>query len=153
PWRFSFDRETGDLYIGDVGGSDWEEIDYQPAGSPGGANYGWNIYEGMHPTSGRAAPEDLVLPITEYPHSEGVSVAGGYVYRGSTIESLQGIYLYGDFGFGTIWAAWRDDTGTWHSTPWLTNTGYTISSFGEDEAGNLYVVNYAGVLIRIDPAT
>ncbi|MCA9902330.1 MAG: PQQ-dependent sugar dehydrogenase, partial [Anaerolineae bacterium] len=100
PWRFSFDRETGDLYIGDVGGSDWEEIDYQPAGSPGGANYGWNIYEGMHPTSGRAAPEDLVLPITEYPHSEGVSVAGGYVYRGSTIESLQGIYLYGDFGFG-----------------------------------------------------
>lgn len=152
PWRFNFDRETGDLYIGDVGGSAWEEVDFQPAGSPGGANYGWNIYEGMHPTGGRPAPEDLVLPIIEYSHREGVSISGGYVYRGSEIEGLQGIYLYGDFGFGTIWAAWRDDIGDWHTTPWLTNTGYTISSFGEDEAGNLYIVNYAGVLMRLDPA-
>ncbi|MCC6616965.1 MAG: PQQ-dependent sugar dehydrogenase [Anaerolineae bacterium] len=153
PWRFSFDRDTGDFFIGDVGGSEWEEIDYQPAGSPGGANYGWNIYEGMHPTGSRPAPENMTLPIFEYSHSEGNTVTGGYVYRGDQISALQGIYLYGDFGFGTIWAAWRDEAGTWQSLKWMANTGYTISSFGEDEAGNLYIVNYAGLILRFDPAT
>jgi glucose/arabinose dehydrogenase len=152
PWRFTFDRATGDLYIGDVGGSSWEEINFQAADSPGGENYGWSLYEGMHAMRSGSAPADLVLPVVEYSHAEGVSVTGGYVYRGTNIPELSGAYLYGDFGYGTIWTAWRDAAGDWQSNVFLSNIGYTISSFGEDEAGELYLVHYAGNLIRFDPA-
>jgi glucose/arabinose dehydrogenase len=153
PWRFSFDRATQDLYIGDVGGSSWEEINFQPADSAGGENYGWSLYEGMHPVRNASAPADLVMPIAEYSHQLGISVSGGYVYRGTNIPELQGVYLYGDFGYGTIWSAWRDATSTWQSQVLMSNTGYTISSFGEDASGELYIVNYGGSVVRLDPAS
>ncbi|MDX2161596.1 MAG: PQQ-dependent sugar dehydrogenase [bacterium] len=152
PWRFTFDRATGDLYTADVGQRNWEEVNFQPASSPGGENYGWNVYEGLHPYSGAVAPADMVLPIAEYDHSEGVSVTGGYVYRGSQIPALQGAYLYGDFGTGRIWAAWRDSAMNWRSAVFMPSSGATISSFGEDEAGELYVVSYNGQIFRFDPA-
>ncbi|MGB7537074.1 MAG: PQQ-dependent sugar dehydrogenase, partial [Anaerolineales bacterium] len=100
PWRFSFDRATGDLYIGDVGQDTYEEIDFQPAGAAGGQNYGWNIMEGLHPYKGSASA-DLVSPVAEYDHSGGnCSVTGGYVYRGSRIPGLAGTYLFGDYCTG-----------------------------------------------------
>jgi glucose/arabinose dehydrogenase len=151
PWRFTFDRATDDLYIGDVGGSVWEEISFEPADFVGGANYGWSLLEGNE-SRGGAQPADYVPPIFTYSHSEGVSVTGGYVYRGSAIPALDGVYLYGDFGFGTVWAGWQNADDTWSNTIFLSNTGMTISSFGEDEAGELYIVNYSGNLLRIDPA-
>ncbi|MDX2141562.1 MAG: PQQ-dependent sugar dehydrogenase [Chloroflexota bacterium] len=151
PWRFAFDRATGDLYIGDVGGSAWEEINFQPADSAGGENYGWSLFEASQARTA-AGNAGLVMPIAEYPHSEGISVTGGYVYRGERIPDLQGIYLYGDFGFGTVWAAWRDAAGAWGSAVYIANSGQVISSFGEDEAGELYIVNYSGLVMRLDPA-
>ena len=104
PWRISFDRLTGDLYIGDVGQGQWEEIDYLPAGSQGGANFGWSIMEGGHGYDGLAQP-DMLLPAAEYSHAEGgCSVTGGYVYRGAMPE-WNGIYLYGDYCRGIVWGA------------------------------------------------
>ena len=147
PWRYSFDRATGDLYIADVGQNTWEEIDFQPAGSRGGENYGWNVYEGLHPFQNSQAV-DAVPPIAEYSHADGCSVTGGYVYRGNTLPDLQGTYLFGDFCSGTIWATKRDTNGAWQ-TRILMNSGMPISSFGEDEVGELYVVNYGGSLLRL----
>ena len=153
PWRFSFDRATGDLYIGDVGQDLWEEIDFQPADSPGGENYGWNRYEGTHPYSGGPAPQDMVLPILEYAHSEGgCSVTGGYVYRGEALPDLQGVYFYGDWCLGNIWAAYRNEAGEWQSDLFMPQTGHMISSFGEDETGELYVVDYNGRILRFEAA-
>jgi glucose/arabinose dehydrogenase len=152
PWRFSFDSETGDLYVGDVGQNMWEEVNYLPSGTPGGENLGWRIYEGLHPYSGEEAPADLVMPVAEYDHSKGVSITSGYVYRGQSIPDLQGVFLYGDFGYGTIWYLYQDDSGTWQNGVYKNNTGLTISSFGVDEAGELYVVNYGGSLLRFEPA-
>ena len=140
PWRFSFDGDTGDLYIGDVGQSSYEEIDFQPAASPGGENYGWPIMEGTHCYP--SAPCDdtgLVLPVAEYDHSQGCSVTGGVVYRGSDAD-LQGIYLYGDFCSGQMWGLVREE-GTW-VTEVLTDTTLSITSFGEDEAGNVYLTDF-----------
>jgi glucose/arabinose dehydrogenase len=151
PWRFSFDRETGDLFIGDVGGSAWEEVNFTPAGTVGGINYGWSLYEASQ-ARGSAGMDGLTMPILEYSHDQGVSITGGYVYRGEAIPTLQGVYFYADFGFGTIWAAARDEAGIWQSQEFMRNTGYTVSSFGEDEAGELYIVNYAGSIIQITPA-
>jgi glucose/arabinose dehydrogenase len=147
PWRFSFDRATGDLYIGEVGQNQWEEIDFQPAASAGGENYGWNILEGTHSFSGAADPGNLVMPILEYSHSNGCSVTGGYVYRGQDIPGMQGYYLYGDWCSGTIWAARQNDAGEWQTEVSL-ESGLSISSFGEDEAGELYLVDYEGSLLR-----
>jgi len=152
PWRFTFDRATGDLYIGDVGQNQWEEINFQAADSGGGENYGWSIYEGSHPYSGAAAPADMILPIAEYSHGEGISVSGGYVYRGETIPDLEGVYLYGDFGTGVIWAVWRDPSMTWQNDI-LMDTPYGISSFGEDEAGELYLVDYGGTIYQFAAAS
>ena len=144
--------QTGDLYIGDVGQNQWEEVDFQPAGDPGGENYGWNIYEGTHPYSGAAAPADMVLPVAEYSHSEGIAVSGGYVYRGTALPALDGVYFYGDYGTGTIWSLYRDASGEWQNNTFMTDTGLAISSFGEDDAGELYVVSYTGTISRFDPA-
>jgi glucose/arabinose dehydrogenase len=104
PWRFSFDRLTGDLYIADVGQSSWEEVNHQPAASPGGENYGWRLMEGNHCFNPASDCDDgtLVPPIVEYNHTEGCSVTGGYVYRGSLIPALFGTYLLGDFCTGVI---------------------------------------------------
>jgi glucose/arabinose dehydrogenase len=151
PWRFSFDRQMGDLYIGDVGQDAWEEIDYLPAGTPGGVNLGWNCKEGTH-TYSTAPPCDdpawlatLTGPVIEYGHDQGSAVTGGYVYRGTDYFRLVGRYFYGDFGSGKIWSA-APFTG-W--TPELElDTGLSISSFGEDERGELYVVDFYGGTVR-----
>jgi glucose/arabinose dehydrogenase len=151
PWRFSFDRQTGDLYIADVGQNSWEEVDFQPASSKGGENYGWNAYEATHVYSGQQPASDVVMPILEYDHSNGrCSVTGGYVYRGEQIPDLQGYYLYGDWCAGTLWAAHRDNAGDWQTAVSL-DTGRQISAFGQDEAGELYVVDYGGAILRLEP--
>jgi glucose/arabinose dehydrogenase len=154
-WRFSFDSLTGEMYMGDVGQNRWEEINVQPAGE-GGQNYGWNVFEATHPYSGGAAPADAVMPVTEYQHINGhCSVTGGYVYRGENIPTLQGAYLYGDFCSGQIWSAYRDESDTWQAAP-LVDTPYTISSFGQGEAGELYLVHFGdsnvpGQVLRFSP--
>jgi glucose/arabinose dehydrogenase len=150
PWRFSFDRKSGDLYIGDVGQGLFEEINFQPAGNSGGVNYGWNIMEGAHCFTDPACSQvGLVLPVQEYQHIDGnCSVTGGYVYRGTEFPELRGIYFYGDFCSGTIWGI-RQINGQWQNRL-LLDTTFQISTFGEDEAGALYLADYAtGIIHRI----
>ncbi|MFZ5883701.1 MAG: PQQ-dependent sugar dehydrogenase [Chloroflexota bacterium] len=144
PWRMSFDRLTHDLYIGDVGQGAREEIDFQPAASTGGENYGWRIMEGSlcyNPSSG-CDQTGKVLPVAEYDHSLGCAVTGGYVYRGTEFPSLQGYYLYGDFCSGRIWAIKKSSSG-WSAPLQLADTSYNISTFGEDESGKLYLADLA----------
>ncbi|MEE8278540.1 MAG: PQQ-dependent sugar dehydrogenase, partial [Thermoanaerobaculia bacterium] len=140
PWRFSFDRSTGDLFIADVGQDRREEVDFQPAGSPGGENYGWRRMEGslcFNP-SGGCNDGSLVLPILEYDHDLGCSVTGGYVYRGTEAPGLEGNYLFGDFCSGLIWGATPGLGGAW-AVAELAGSDLAISSFGEDGPGELYV--------------
>jgi glucose/arabinose dehydrogenase len=149
PWKFSFDGLTGDLYIGDVGQGNYEEINFQSTSSKGGENYGWDTLEGNHchePKQGCDAG-DSVLPILEYDHSEGVSVTGGYVYRGKQIPSLQGKYLFGDFGSKTIWVA-KKNGDTW-SREVFEQTRLSIASFAEDEIGELYIVDFGGSVYQL----
>jgi glucose/arabinose dehydrogenase len=151
PWRFTFDRDTGDLWIGDVGQDSYEEVDLQPATSIGGENYGWRRMEGFHcynPSSNCADPS-FTMPVLEYPHSSGAcSISGGYRYRGTQIPSLRGAYLYGDYCSGTIWSATQ--TGTAWTAKTLFATTIRISSFGEDVSGELYVLDVAkGVVYKI----
>jgi glucose/arabinose dehydrogenase len=145
PWSFSFDRQTGDLYIGDVGQSAREEIDFQPAASAGGQNYGWRRMEGkscFNPAS-NCNDGTLTLPILDYPHGTGdCSVTGGRVYRGARAASLVGTYFYGDLCSGKIWGAKRSGS-TW-TTKVLQDTPYVISAFGEDESGEVYVAHIGG---------
>lgn len=148
PWRFSFDRQSGDLYIADVGQGKWEEINFQPASSAGGENYGWVIMEG--PDCYNAATCDqsgLVRPIHAYGRSEGRSVTGGFVYRGTEIPTLRGVYLYADFLTGRIWGL-RRVNGQWQNHEFL-DTAHRIASFGEDESGELYVVDLGGAVYQI----
>jgi len=143
PWRFSFDRVTGDLYIADVGRDRWEEIDFQPHDSRGGENYGWRLMEGpaCFYLSHDCNPHgELTLPAIQYSHRRGCAVIGGYVYRGSRIPALVGQYLYGDFCTGKIWSAARDKDGAW-SSRLLLDSDYQITSFGEDDDGELYVTH------------
>ncbi len=151
PWRFSFDRATGDLYIGDVGQDSYEEIDFQAAGSAGGPNYGWSIMEGFHPYKGGSIA-GLTPPVAEYDHTSGnCSVTGGYVYRGSAISALAGIYVFGDYCTGQTWVLHRFPEG-WGMAQWF-GMNIAISSFGEDEAGELYVLDYrGGGAFRLEPA-
>jgi glucose/arabinose dehydrogenase len=145
PWRFSFDRGTGDLLIGDVGQGNFEEIDFQPAGDPGGRNYGWNIMEGdrcFPPGTAGCDRSGLALPVFVYDHSLGCSVTGGHVYRGSAFPSLQGVYLFGDYCSGRIWGIRKNGAG-WDNAL-LADTTLSISTFGEDESGNVYLVNHTG---------
>jgi glucose/arabinose dehydrogenase len=143
PWRFSFDRATGDLYIADVGQSAYEEVDFQPAHSPGGQNYGWNRVEGAHcykPPSG-CDSSGTVPPVTEYDHTQGCSITGGYVYRGTRFPQMAGVYFFADFCSGKVWGLWRDTSGAWR-TDFLLDSGLSPSSFGEDAAGEIYLVGY-----------
>ncbi len=150
-WRFSFDRATGDMYMADVGQNQWEEINFQPSDSAGGENYGWNVWEGNHVFAGGYAPNH-VPPIFEYSHSLGCSVTGGVVYRGAAIAELQAVYLFGDWCSGRIWGAWRDQEWAWQAAE-LMKTALPISSFGEDEAGEVYVIDYEGAVYRFDPVS
>ncbi|MBD3883993.1 PQQ-dependent sugar dehydrogenase [Phormidium tenue FACHB-886] len=141
PWRFSFDRKTGDLYIGDVGQGSFEEVNFQPANRAGGQNYGWNIREGNLPFNNSTAdPTGLVSPVAGYDHSQGASITGGFVYRGTAKPALQGFYLFGDFINGKLWGL-RNTTAGWQNQL-LLDTPHTLSTFGEDEQGNLYVADY-----------
>lgn len=141
PWRFSFDLETGLLWAGDVGQNSWEEIDVVTKG----ANYGWNIMEGSQcyfPATG-CNQSGLTLPVIEYDHSQGCSVTGGYVYRGDQIASLRGYYIYGDYCSGNIWALAYDGSVVTDNVL-LVDSGLSITSFGEDLAGNLYILDRQG---------
>ena len=147
PWRFSFDRETGDLWIGDVGSATYEEVNYQPADSPGGENYGWNLMEGTV-CRDDAGCDGFVAPVSGFDREEGCVVTGGYVYRGQAIPSLAGTYLFADYCGGSVWGLARDATGSWaRSEP--VETGLRISSFGEDAAGELYLVDLDGAVYRL----
>jgi glucose/arabinose dehydrogenase len=142
PWRISFDREWGDLYIADVGGGSWEEIDRQPADAPGGLNYGWPIMEGRHCLSTSCTTAGYVEPIAEYGHDLGCSVIGGHVYRGQDQPELNGIYVLGDWCSGLVFTL-QVDEGT--VTPKVVlESGLQISSIGEDEDGEMYLVDLAG---------
>ena len=150
PWRFSFDRATGDLFIADVGQNELEEIHWTPANG-GGKNYGWNIMEGSacyRPASG-CNRSGLELPITEYGHSLGCSVTGGFRYRGQDVPAFDTAYFFGDYCSGWLWALAPNGAGGWTRTE-LLDTSLNVSSFGEDERGELYVTDLRGALYRLD---
>ena len=154
PWRFSFDRATGDLYIGDVGNTTWEEVDVQRAGTGGGLNFGWNEMEGLHcyPARSTCNVAAYVQPVTEYDRAQGCSIIGGHVYRGSSYPSLQSLYFFGDYCSGRIWTLQEIAPGQWNREE-VATTPLGISSFGEDEAGELYLTNVAdGAVYRLKPA-
>ncbi len=155
PWRFSFDRLTGDLFIADVGQNAWEEVSFEAAASGGGRNYGWRRMEGAHCFDPAFNCNDgsLVLPVLEYSHSLGCSITGGYRYRGAEMPEQFGTYFYGDFCSGRIWGATENvETGTWTSTE-LLDSELLISTFGEDERGELYVADLGGTLYRLHGET
>ena len=144
PWRFSFDRATGDLWIGDVGQDRWEEVDLVRAGSAGGRNFGWNVMEGRHcyaPSPG-CRTDGLTLPVAEYDHGQGCAITGGFVYRGAAIPALAGTYLYADSCSGRIWGL--EAAADVPQSRLLASTGASIVSFGEDDAGELFVTDIAG---------
>lgn len=143
PWRFSFDRLTGDLYIADVGQNRYEEINFQPAASTGGENYGWSRYEAFDCYQNGCEAITATFPVLAYDHGNGCSVTGGYVYRGSQFPALTGNYLYADYCSGMIWAALRPAEGDW-PTQVVLDSDLIISSFGEDVAGELYVLDHSG---------
>jgi glucose/arabinose dehydrogenase len=153
PWRFSFDRANGDLYIGDVGQNAFEEIDFEASSSPGGLNFGWRCKEGLHDFNftGNCPSSTLVDPIAEYGHDLGISVIGGFVYRGAQNPFLAGRYFYGDFGSGRIWGIAKANL---TPTTWLSPTvelvsGLSLTSFGEDDQGELYLAEYAGTVRQL----
>ncbi|MDE0321815.1 MAG: PQQ-dependent sugar dehydrogenase [Acidimicrobiaceae bacterium] len=155
PWRFSFDRLTGDLWIGDVGQNRIEEIHVLPAadGWLPGANLGWPLFEGSERFSGDEIPTDLVFPVYEYSHDDGCSVTGGYVYRGSAIAGLGGTYVFGDYCTGDLWGLVRNpDGGAGRIDLGVSVPRNTLVSFGEDASGELYVVSAAGTVFRLEAA-
>ena len=165
PWRFSFDRANGDLYVGDVGQDVYEEIDVEPHGSPGALNYGWRAFEGEHCYQNDSrcdAPQDFVMPVLEYTHDDGCSVTGGYVYRGCAMPDLRGTYFYADFcsafirtfkGVSDGSAQNREDR-TSDLAPGDGMSIDSISSFGEDARGELYITDLNdGELYKIVPGS
>ena len=153
PWRYSFDRVTADLIIGDVGQDLYEEVDFQPAASTGGENYGWHKMEGFHcynpPTN--CNDGSLTLPVLEEPHTAGwCAIIGGYRYRGTVIPGLLGTYLFSDNCLGDVYAGTQAGDGSW-TAGLLKSAGLSVSAFGQDEAGELYVCDLAGKVYRIDP--
>ena len=174
PWRFTFDKKTGDMYIGDVGQWDWEEIDFESHDSKGGLNFGWNILEGNHCYKEHKLCEskDFTLPIFEYPHDanylktligwrqkdvNGCSVTGGYVYRGKNKPKLYGRYFFGDYCTGKVWSLKNNDQNgnidikehTNELLKTMNKKQFYLSSFGEDEDGELYLIDYSGNLYSI----
>ncbi len=150
PWRFSFDRETGDQWIGDVGQGRWEEIDFAGPGVKG-TNWGWDRREGAHEYEG-SAPPNAADPIAETSHDDGnCAIVGGYVYRGSAIPTLRGIYLYSDNCNGALMGIVQRDGKLVEQAPLGVDAG-NPSSFGEDANGELYVLSLGGAVLRIDPA-
>lgn len=150
PWRASFDRATGDLYIGDVGQGAREEVNFAPANLGAGVNYGWSQFEGTQTYSSGCPASGIPPrpPLADYGRNSGSSVTGGYVYRGSAYPWLVGNYFYGDFGSGRVWAAWQTSPGVF-STTVINVPQYSISSWGEDVNGELYLVHYGGAVYRL----
>lgn len=149
PWRFAFDPATGDLYIADVGQSRWEEVDFQSAGSKGGQNYGWSIREGFHEYKGTAS--GLTDPVVEYSHQYGCAITGGKVVRTPDLPGWAGVYLYGDYCSGRVWGLRRQPDGTWMSQQ-LFGTGLSITTFGQDSAGRVYLLDHSGGVYQLVPA-
>jgi glucose/arabinose dehydrogenase len=148
PWRFSFDRETGDLWIGDVGQNDIEEIDLVPAGTSG-QNFGWPLLEGNECFADpNCDPSAFTAPVDQYTHDYGCSVTGGYVYRGASIPDLVGTYLFADYCTGYLWGLIPNGESTYTATDYI-ETGMNISSFAEDASGELYVIDLSGGIARI----
>lgn len=159
PWRYALDRKTNDLYIGDVGQNKWEEVDVLPLGQLAGKNFGWNVMEGSH--CFKAATCDstkFVPPVAEYDHDAGCSITGGVVYRGSAIPSLSGTYFYSDYctaflrSFRWTRAAGAVDHWDWGAALDPKHALAQISSFGEDEAGEVYVIGLTGTIFKLEPA-
>jgi glucose/arabinose dehydrogenase len=153
PWRFSFDRQTNDLWIGDVGQNALEEIDFCPAGSAPGANFGWAAFEGTRRNTvyQLPPPSEHVPPVHEYPTGDGCAVTGGYVYRGPRIPALQGFYLMADFCNGKV-VALRQEGGKVVERRSLGLTVESLASFGQDAVGELYALSLSGGVFRFDPA-
>jgi glucose/arabinose dehydrogenase len=149
PWRFSFDRRTGDLYIGDVGQNAWEEVDFTPRRSSGIENYGWDVYEGRAKYEDKSpGPGKLIFPIVTYPLGGHCAVTGGFVYRGSAVPGARGRYFYGDNCSGVVWSL-RVVGGKARTVRRERFRLEGISSFGEDGRGELYAVTLGGVLYRL----
>ena len=149
PWRFSFDRGSGALYIGDVGQGDWEEIDYTPRRSPGLENYGWDVYEGRATfEQKKLGPGRLKGPVHVYSHSDGCSVTGGFVYRGAAVSAARGRYFFGDFCSGRVWSlkVVSGKAGSVRRESFRVNA---LSSFGEDASGELYLTSLDGGLYKL----
>ena len=149
PWRFSFDRQTNELFIGDVGQGDREEVDVQPAAG-GGENYGWNRMEGMHcyPPGSNCTKSGLTLPVLDYTHASGCAITGGYVYRGAALPAIQGTYFYSDYCSGLLWSfRWQGGMVT-EQHSWPQPPG-NVTSFGEDAAGELYILTRGGGVYKI----
>lgn len=151
PWRLSFDRTSGDLYIADVGQSSREEVDFQPFDSDGGENYGWRCYEGTleYNLSGCLDRSAYVFPVTEYSHDLGCSIAGGFVYRGTNHPQLNGLYFFGDYCSGNLWTLAYEGPGDW-VTDLVGDFGFRFTTFGEDNQGELYAADYStGIIYRL----
>jgi glucose/arabinose dehydrogenase len=151
PWRFSFDRETGLLYLADVGQNAWEEVDVLPA-SQGGLNLGWNLMEGTHCyASSACSSQGLTLPVLEYGHDDGCSVTGGHVYRGSAVPALRGTYFYADYCKGWIRSFRWDGSRPTDPHQWNLGDVGNVTSFGEDAARELYLTSSNGRVYRFAP--
>ena len=152
PWRFTFDRATGDLWVADVGQDAYEEVNRLPAtagfDAGRGANLGWNEMEATHPYAGGTNPPDGVLPLHEYGRELGCSITGGYVYRGDAIPALQGTYLYADYCSSGIRGLQIDQGQIIDERTWDLPTAQTYS-FGQDDTGELYVLLADGRLLRL----
>jgi glucose/arabinose dehydrogenase len=153
PWRFSFDRATGDLWVADVGQGDLEEVNHvlRSAGAGAAANFGWSAFEGTAPYNDDQTATNHTPPVHEYPHADGnASVTGGFVYRGSALPGLLGTYVFGDYASGRIWALYPND----EDAPTVVELAVTeaLAGFGEGPEGELYVCSLAGVVYRLDPA-
>jgi glucose/arabinose dehydrogenase len=151
PWRFSFDRATGDLTLADVGNDTWEEVDILPLAQSRGANFGWPMTEGKHcfPPGSSCSFAGLTLPVIEYGREGGCAVTGGFRYRGSRLPALAGAYLYGDWCSGMIWAARQTPAGL--QSTLVADMPVSVVAFGESDDGELYVVDYLGSIARIEP--
>jgi glucose/arabinose dehydrogenase len=153
PWRSSFDRETGDLWIADVGQNAWEEVNHLPANSAAGANFGWSRFEGKQAFSSRCANntgQTARPPVFDYSHDAngGTSVTGGYVYRGSAHPAIRGAYFFADIGSRRMWATYRDTATTFKTVVIKNDIGFGPSSFGEDQSGELYLCDFNGGAIN-----
>ncbi len=149
PWRFAFDPQEGDLYIGDVGQDAWEEIDFLPAGFSGPRNFGWNVREGTHSFTGPASP-DMIEPVAEYANGPAgtCSVTGGVVVRDPGLPAWDGVYLYADYCSGQVWGLVRDQAGVWDGGL-LFDTDLSITAFGTDSQGQVYLAHHGGAIYRL----